>query len=100
MTEQLNAGDMTEADLEGVEWLKVTAEGILGNSVNFWHVGAGHSDNVVEVYRGDSGEKTDTRMMFDEAVTALNNNEESSAADEVVGIEAIEANDLPDTIEA
>ena len=100
MTEQLNAGDMAEADLEGVEWLKVTEESLLGDSVNFWHIGEGHSNNLVAVYRGDSGEKTDTSMMFDEAVTALNNNEESSAAAEVVGIEAVEASDLPDTIEA
>ena len=96
MTDQLNAGDTTEADLQGVEWLKVTEESLLGDSVNYWNV----DDGVVTVFRGDNGEKTDTRMMIDEAVTALNNNEESSAAAEVVGVEAIEAGDLPETIEA
>jgi hypothetical protein len=93
---ELSPGDVTNADLEAVEWLKVTSESLLGDSTNYWEVG----EKLVEVYRGEDGEQTDTTKMFDEAVTALNNDEDSSAAAEVVDIESVTTDEIPDEVDA
>ena len=93
---QLNAGDITEADLNGVEWLKVTEESLLGDTVNYWNVG----EKMVDVYRGEDGKQTNTTKMLAEAVTALNNDVDSSAAAEVTKVEAIDADGLPAEIDA
>ena len=98
MTE-LNIGDITAADLKGVEWLKVNSESILGDATTYWKIGVGEAGALVKKY-DEHGDELKHGMNVSESVTALNNNTDSSAAAEVVDIERISADELPDGIGA
>ena len=94
MTAQLTPGDVSAADLDDVEWLKVTSESLLGDAVTFWHVGVGETGALVKKY-DEHGDELKHGMNVSECVTALNNNVDSSAAAEVVDIQLVDAEAVP-----